>query len=308
VIVRDIEPPGFSSCPADLVLVVSPLSNSVTAGFSPVVQDNCGTDGLVIACVPPSGSAFPVGTNDVVCTATDAAGNHAECGFQVVVVGARALKQDVLAELIALRAGVTDKQDGKRLDEAIEHLTKSLEPDLWVDQTHLELKRGERAFHEEKETVKDLLDALKHSTTLPGVAIQNLIERIVRADRLLAEVAIVEANAAGDSNRIMEAQREFAKGDAEAADGNPDKAIERYARAWHHATHSKITKVVRAPDGRTQLQFLGEPRQKYTVQCSTDLKTWATLDTRTADADGVIEYEDADAGQFPVRFYRLTTP
>jgi len=308
VIVRDIEAPVFSSYPADLRLIVSPLSNSV-AVFSPEASDNCGTNGLVITCLPPSGSAFPIGTNNVVCTATDAAGNDAECSFRVVVQGARGLKHDVLAELIALRASITDKQDSKRLDEAIEHLAKSLDAALWVDETHLELKHGERAFQEEKQTVKHLLDALKgEPTALSADVIQDFIERIVRADRLMAAVAIAEGAGGGNAEKISNAQREFARGEAEAADGNPDQAIERYAHAWHDATHLKITKVVRTPDGRTQLQFLGEPRQKYAVQCSTDLKMWTTLDTRTADADGMIEYDDASAGKLPARFYRIVTP
>jgi hypothetical protein len=148
VFVRDAEAPVFTICPRDLVLVVSPLSNSVAATFNAQAQDNSGTNGLVIACVPPSGSAFPLGTNNVACTATDAAGNHAECRFEVLLLGARGLKEGVLAELIVLRAGVTDREDGKGLDQAIEHLTKSLDPELWADQTHVELKHGERAFHE----------------------------------------------------------------------------------------------------------------------------------------------------------------
>jgi hypothetical protein len=308
VFVPDTEAPVFTRCPTDLVLMVSSLSNSV-ATFSPEARDNAGTNGLVIACVPPSGTAFPIGTNHVVCIASDAAGNHAECRFQVVVLGARGLKQDVLAELIALRAGVTDKKDRKRLDEAINHLARSLDPDLWVDQTHLESKHGERVFQEEKETVKTLLNALdRNSTTLSAVVVQHVIERIVGADRLLAAVAIAEAAGAGDAKKIREAQRELARGDAEAADANPEKAIEHYTHAWRHATRMKITKVVRAPDGHAQLQFLGEPRQRYAVQCSTDLKTWTTLDTRTADADGLIEYDDIGGGKHPARFYRIAAP
>ncbi len=304
----DTEAPVFTRCPADLVLMVSSLSNSV-ATFSPEARDNAGTNGLVIACVPLSGSAFPIGTNRVACTATDAAGNHAGCEFRVVVLGARGLKQNVLAELFALRAGVTDRKDGERLDQAIEHLTKSLDPDLWVDQTHVETKHGERAFEEEKETVKELLHALdRKSTTLSAVVVQSLIERIVRADRLLAAMAIADAGSSGDAKKIREVQREFARGDAEAADGHPEKAIEHYAKAWHDVARLKSTRLVRAPGGPVQLQFLGEPRQKYAVQCSTDLKTWTTLGTRTADPDGLIEYDDAGAGKHPARFYRIATP
>jgi hypothetical protein len=38
-----------------------------------------------VACVPPSGSTFPLGTTWVDCTATDAAGNESSCQFPVVV-------------------------------------------------------------------------------------------------------------------------------------------------------------------------------------------------------------------------------
>ena len=38
-----------------------------------------------VACVPPSGSTFPLGTTIVTCTATDEAGNEATCTFPVVV-------------------------------------------------------------------------------------------------------------------------------------------------------------------------------------------------------------------------------
>jgi hypothetical protein len=125
---------------------------------------------------------------------------------------------------------------------------------------------------------------------------------------LLAAVAIADAGSAGDFKRLREARRELAKGNAEAADANPDKAIEHYAKAWHDATRLKITRLVRAPGGPAQLQFIGEPLRSYAVQCSTDLKTWTTLGTRTADADGLVEYNDIDAGQHPSRFYRIAAP
>lgn len=48
-------------------------------------------DGILAAtCVPPSGSVFPLGTTEVVCTATDAHGNAAEGGFTVVVADTQA--------------------------------------------------------------------------------------------------------------------------------------------------------------------------------------------------------------------------
>src|SRR5262249_59177198 len=48
---------------------------------TPVATDNCGVQSVV--CSPPSGSTFPAGTTTVTCTATDAAGNTAQCTFTV---------------------------------------------------------------------------------------------------------------------------------------------------------------------------------------------------------------------------------
>ncbi len=41
---------------------------------------------VTVACLPPSGSLFPPGTNLVTCTATDAAGNASSCSFNVIVL------------------------------------------------------------------------------------------------------------------------------------------------------------------------------------------------------------------------------
>jgi lysophospholipase L1-like esterase len=46
-----------------------------------------GTAPIAVTCSPASGSAFPVGTTPVTCTATDAAAQRATCGFTVAVTG-----------------------------------------------------------------------------------------------------------------------------------------------------------------------------------------------------------------------------
>ena len=40
-----------------------------------------------VVCNPPSGSAFPVGTTQVTCTATDSSGNSSTCTFNITVMG-----------------------------------------------------------------------------------------------------------------------------------------------------------------------------------------------------------------------------
>jgi len=59
-----------------------PPSATQTVNYAlPQVSDNC--PGASVACVPPSGSVFALGTTSVTCTATDAAGNTATCSFPV---------------------------------------------------------------------------------------------------------------------------------------------------------------------------------------------------------------------------------
>src|SRR5262249_3010878 len=48
---------------------------------APQASDNCSL--MSVACNPPSGSTFPIGTTTVTCTATDAAGNMSSCSFTV---------------------------------------------------------------------------------------------------------------------------------------------------------------------------------------------------------------------------------
>jgi hypothetical protein len=71
-------------CPADIVRCLEPGQCTEVVEFVVVADHNCG-DTVVIACVAPSGSAFPIGTTTVTCTAIDAAGRTASCSFTVTV-------------------------------------------------------------------------------------------------------------------------------------------------------------------------------------------------------------------------------
>jgi hypothetical protein len=81
-------------CPANFVtnLPVG-VSNTVVQFAAPVVSDNCGTATVEVA--PPSGSLFPIGTNTVLCLATDTAGNTNACVFDVIVNEAPPIPRDL---------------------------------------------------------------------------------------------------------------------------------------------------------------------------------------------------------------------
>jgi uncharacterized delta-60 repeat protein len=95
VTVNDTENPSFASCPANIQAVSSQGCSSAPTAMvnysTPQASDNC--PGAMVACVPPSGSAFPTGTTTVTCTATDASSNTATCSFSVTVFGV-CLKDD----------------------------------------------------------------------------------------------------------------------------------------------------------------------------------------------------------------------
>lgn len=72
-------------CPTNLV--VQACGSSAVVNYpAPTAATSCGTI-VNIACVPPSGSNFPLGNTTVTCTATDSQGNSASCTFTVTVVG-----------------------------------------------------------------------------------------------------------------------------------------------------------------------------------------------------------------------------
>jgi uncharacterized repeat protein (TIGR01451 family) len=86
VTVNDVQPINIV-CPPSLSITASPGQCSPIVSFpAPTVVDNC--PGSQVTCVPPSGTSFPLGTTNVICTARDATGGQATCGFTVTVNGA----------------------------------------------------------------------------------------------------------------------------------------------------------------------------------------------------------------------------
>jgi hypothetical protein len=83
IVLGDATPPGMV-CPVSVVTSAAPGQCSNTVSFTPpTATDNC--TNVSVACTPPSGSTFAVGTNMVSCVATDPSGNSASCSFDVTV-------------------------------------------------------------------------------------------------------------------------------------------------------------------------------------------------------------------------------
>ena len=132
--------------------------------------------------------------------------------------------------------------ESKEIEKAIKSLDKSLEAKLWLDDSHLDLKNGDKVLKEERKAVKELEKALKEKgkDDLSEEArewVELAIDDLAAADRLLETIFIdeVAGEEALDSKRQDKVDKELAKGDEERADGDAEKAIEHYGKAWEHA-------------------------------------------------------------------------
>jgi len=82
-VARDVTPPSIS-CPPSMNITACSASGAVATYPAPPATDNADPN-VAVACVPPSGSVFPVGTTTVTCTATDDCTNRTTCTFLVRV-------------------------------------------------------------------------------------------------------------------------------------------------------------------------------------------------------------------------------
>jgi hypothetical protein len=71
------------TCPKDIVTGCED-KNGAEVSFAPDASTSCGTT-ITVACLPPSGSTFPIGTNLVTCAVSDPRGNMDRCIFFVIV-------------------------------------------------------------------------------------------------------------------------------------------------------------------------------------------------------------------------------
>lgn len=100
-----IDPPAVV-CPADVSITGVMGSSEAVTFVTPI--PTAGTQPVTVTCSPNSGSAFPLGTTAVRCTASDAAARQASCNFNVTVKGLTI----GVTKYLAFGDSVTEGQNG----------------------------------------------------------------------------------------------------------------------------------------------------------------------------------------------------
>ncbi len=130
-----------------------------------------------------------------------------------------------------------NKPDQNKLSEAAKALVKATDLASWNDPNHPTARKGDEVFAKTEEAAQKFEELQKHNHT-PGLAgqLQPLIEQLVGAARLVATTAIADLTAQNPNSRdLPKAQEELVEGDADAAQGDDDHAIEEYKDSWKKA-------------------------------------------------------------------------
>jgi PKD repeat protein len=239
------------------------------------VTDN--VDANPTITVDPSSfpSPLPLGDLTITITATDAAGNTATKSITVkvqetTVKTPRQLKNDAKSLLLGSKTGIRDIDYA--IDAAVALIDKSLNPQYWIDDSHLKDDHGIKVFIYEGKaagglqtsatlydksipTLQKLIDqmARQHKDTTQQrarlAAMQKLIPifkeaaaMLAEADEGLAKTALDEANAltppkngSSFATALKNAEKEYNDGLSDEAAGNPTKAIEDFKQSWIHS-------------------------------------------------------------------------
>jgi len=134
--------------------------------------------------------------------------------------------------MVSLRSGVTDPNDGQKLDSAIQHLGNSVSASNWTNNSHPTLQGGNTVFGEAANAVSSLVSIIQDTHgPVPNSTVQGFINSIVGAMRQVATIAISDHPS---SSHLSSANNELAQGDANAS-SQPANAIGHYKNAWSQA-------------------------------------------------------------------------
>jgi hypothetical protein len=228
--------------------IVCPANRTATAGahvfFTVEAHDLC-AGSVPVNCNPLSGTVFPVGTNSVVCSATDPSGNRSQCSFTITVLGPLSSKAAVLNE-IESQSGTNREPD---FVTAIKRLNRSVSPGHWLDEIHLQDGSAGAVFWNEALVARTISRLLRRRVEgISDALLQDWLDRLVEIDRAIAASKIDEAVQAGASaTKLAAASRSLNRGDRARDEQRPATAILFYLQAWRAAARAELLSKTPVP-------------------------------------------------------------
>jgi len=249
IVVQDTTPPNVKiEYPSDGARVFMDEEIDVIYDVSDIRNPD-----LAVTVTPedPISPPLPIGELTITVTATDAYGNEGSDSVTVEVLGPAGIKEDAVTQLDAVET--SSRRVDRVINKVIGLIDKSLGDRYWVDDLHLDAKRGCKVFMYESLAVGKMKHHIKRwdkrgpteeQEQVIGV-FEAVTTMLVKADKLLAETAMDEANDAEDPwnpgklrayNRFLaKADRAFDKALHLADNDRPKRAIRSFKQAWKNA-------------------------------------------------------------------------
>ncbi len=172
---------------------------------------------------------------------TDKDGGIGNDTVDVTVHGAMWLKESAISKLESKKTGI--RWIDRQIDQTTYFIKKSLKDELWIDETHLDSKKGDIVFLKEHAAVENMGRNLLKPWMPRGIkgVFEEVIDDLVCADEILAITAIEEAKEyKGTCDAVdMEiglAEENLKKAYDELDDPlDKDNAILRFERVWEHS-------------------------------------------------------------------------
>jgi hypothetical protein len=127
----------------------------------------------------------------------------------------------------------------------------------------------------------------------------------------LYDIATIKYNQSGDQVWLQlytSLGNGNAAGNAIAVDNNSNVYVAGYDTTTAGGTEMVLIKyspvtLQRKPDGTVVLETQGFPGESFDIQASADLLNWLDLGTVLADTNGLMQFDDTNATNYPARFY-----
>lgn len=135
-----------------------------------------------------------------------------------------------------------DDANDSQLRTAADRINRSMDPEIWVDASHLTSK-GQKHFERQKQAVSAQLKIQGAS----AYNAQGSIDNLMTANSLLAATAINDASA-GNATELAAANASANAAESSKAQGAYVQAIENYSQAWQHAQKALNKEVIKDTD------------------------------------------------------------